>query len=348
MQRAYINHSNKYIYLFADCKIVKGHTRALIIDLSRKRIYPIPLSYYELSNYFRNKNIREIENILADKTSRSRFYDFIQFLLKKNLATLVDDISLFPELENEWDHPSDVITSIIDVRFRYDYLSKAIHELSQLRCLYLQVRFYESVDLIVIKDLAKLIKGKCFKDVQVFIKYSNKISTVFFEKLFNEQRNLRFIIHSVPASIQLMNTVVVQSTHQLIDSCNSCGIIDKYALNIPNVQGYMGNQLFNSCLNRKISVDEDGYITNCPSMKLKYGSIGKVKLTEVVKRKDFRKVWSINKDMIDTCKDCEFRYICSDCRAYTKDGNLKGKPSRCGYDPYTGIWNNQIKSVEIV
>jgi SPASM domain peptide maturase of grasp-with-spasm system len=106
------------------------------------------------------------------------------------------------------------------------------------------------------------------------------------------------------------------------------------------VQGFMENKLFNSCLNRKISIDENGHIGNCPSMKKKYGNIAEHSLTQVARRNDFKKVWNLNKDMIDTCRDCEFRYICSDCRAYTRDGNLYAKPVKCGYDPYTGTWND--------
>ena len=44
------------------------------------------------------------------------------------------------------------------------------------------------------------------------------------------------------------------------------------------------------------------------------------------------------------CKDCEFRYICTDCRAYTEkthtneEGLDTSKPLKCGYNPYTGEW----------
>ena len=99
----------------------------------------------------------------------------------------------------------------------------------------------------------------------------------------------------------------------------------------------MENKLFNSCLNRKIAVDEHGNIGNCPSMEKKFGSVKENSLLTVAKRNDFKKVWKLNKDAIEICKDCEFRYICSDCRAYTENG-ITSKPAKCSYDPYTGIW----------
>jgi hypothetical protein len=52
------------------------------------------------------------------------------------------------------------------------------------------------------------------------------------------------------------------------------------------------------------------------------------------------------------CKDCEFRYICTDCRAYLEDPyNEYSKPLKCGYDPYTGEWSewstNPLKQAAI-
>ena len=43
---------------------------------------------------------------------------------------------------------------------------------------------------------------------------------------------------------------------------------------------------------------------------------------------------------IHVCKDCEFRYICTDCRAYIEDPNdILSKPLKCGYNPYTAEWS---------
>ena len=95
----------------------------------------------------------------------------------------------------------------------------------------------------------------------------------------------------------------------------------------------------NGCLNQKLSIDADGYICNCPSMKEKYGHISNTALKEVVSLPSFIAKWHIKKDDIHICKDCEYRYICSDCRAYTIDeGNVYSKPAKCLYDPYTGQW----------
>jgi len=55
---------------------------------------------------------------------------------------------------------------------------------------------------------------------------------------------------------------------------------------------------------------------------------------------DFKKYWQIRKDQIEVCKDCEFRHICTDCRAYTETpDNVYAKPLKCGDDPYNNQWS---------
>ena len=97
-------------------------------------------------------------------------------------------------------------------------------------------------------------------------------------------------------------------------------------------------------LHKKISIDVDGNIRNCPSMPQSFGNIKDTTLEEALEHPDFKKYWNLTKDHIEVCKDCEFRYICTDCRAYTErtHTNAEGldisKPLKCGYNPYTGEW----------
>lgn len=125
----------------------------------------------------------------------------------------------------------------------------------------------------------------------------------------------------------------------------SCGCINLNNLNI-NRSFYIEALNYNSCLHKKISIDYEGNIKNCPSMVKNFGNIKQTSLRKALLNNDFKEYWDVNKDEIEVCKDCEFRYVCTDCRAYTEKGednlgtiNLS-KPLKCGYDPYTGVWND--------
>lgn len=46
----------------------------------------------------------------------------------------------------------------------------------------------------------------------------------------------------------------------------------------------------------------------------------------------------LNKDKIDGCCNCEYRYACFDCRPDTLSNNLLEKPWYCTYNPLNGEW----------
>ena len=120
-----------------------------------------------------------------------------------------------------------------------------------------------------------------------------------------------------------------------------CGNISQYFF-INNMPFFIESQHYNTCLNRKVCIDEDGYIKNCLSMDKHYGNIKDVDLKEVVSSKEFQKLWHIKKDEIKVCKDCEFRHMCMDCRAYIKDpDDIYSQPAKCNYNPYIAKWKGQ-------
>ena len=75
-------------------------------------------------------------------------------------------------------------------------------------------------------------------------------------------------------------------------------------------------------------------------MSENFGNIKDTSLSEALNKNNFKKYWNITKDQIEICKDCEFRHICTDCRAYIEEpDNQYSKPLKCGYNPYTNEWS---------
>lgn len=81
-------------------------------------------------------------------------------------------------------------------------------------------------------------------------------------------------------------------------------------------------------------------------MKAAYGNIYDTSLEAALEDPEFLAYWQITKDQISTCKDCEFRHMCTDCRAYLDDpADRLSKPLKCGYNPYDGSWQDWSQSV---
>lgn len=54
-------------------------------------------------------------------------------------------------------------------------------------------------------------------------------------------------------------------------------------------------------------------------------------------------ICKFNKDFVEECKGCEFRYLCHDCRPNCNGGNIHDKPWNCSYNPMTGEWEDPKK-----
>ena len=127
----------------------------------------------------------------------------------------------------------------------------------------------------------------------------------------------------------------IKFTEQNLNSENDCGnSISKYFTT--NIKFFNESLHHNNCLNKKLCLDKNVFIKNCPSINKNFGHILDVNLATILNDLDFKYLWSINKDKINDCKVCEFRYVCFDCRAFTIENNIYSKPRKCNYNPYEG------------
>ncbi|MBI2641711.1 radical SAM protein [Candidatus Roizmanbacteria bacterium] len=100
-----------------------------------------------------------------------------------------------------------------------------------------------------------------------------------------------------------------------------------------------------SCLLGKITITDSGDILPCIfSRNLSVGSVKNNSLQEIVVGQKLETVWRNTKDQVLVCQDCEYRYVCFDCRPLSEGVNqgkgeyLSAPYPRCTYNPYTGDW----------
>jgi radical SAM protein with 4Fe4S-binding SPASM domain len=94
----------------------------------------------------------------------------------------------------------------------------------------------------------------------------------------------------------------------------------------------------NSCWQGKISVSSTGDVMPCIMQRDDpAGNVNDMSLKDILDGK-IQKYWSLSRDKISVCKDCEYRYACRDCRpvSYGPTGQLEAKDPTCLYDPYKG------------
>ncbi|MCC9138811.1 grasp-with-spasm system SPASM domain peptide maturase [Pontibacter silvestris] len=337
-------HTDHYFYLYANCFVTRGFSRSTIIDVAHKNLYFIDNAYCDLISRFRVDKIGAVINSFEAQKDVTYFLEFLNFLQANNLGTFVQDITLFPAISLDWDHPSKVTNAIIDSRNINHDFEDILKQLDDLGCLDVQLRFYEKTEISYLESILELTAPTAITAVQMIIRYNALIDSMDYHRLVKKYPVLDLIIvYGSPENKFLEQHDDVREvfkkvlfTTQAVDSCASCGTINLRSMSIPDsVQGYAENVRHNSCLNRKVSVDENGDIKNCPSLPRSFGNVKDTPIARVLEDKDFIKAWNISKESITVCKDCEFRNICSDCRAYTSiPGDILSKPAKCTYDPY--------------
>jgi len=354
MARDWPQHSALFLQLFADCIPVKGAVRSAFYDLGRHEIVLFPTAYYFLLKEIQGKRVGDLLEKIQSHANREQVIGFLDFLDENELIMLVDDPSDFPAIENSWDFPAVVQNAIIDVSSVLHDFPKIFNELSALGCHYVQIRCFS--DLLTLGDCHALLESarhKSIAGIELILKYQDGVSDdTYFTFVKQHGMVTSLTVHSAPqtryAQVDTVAPVIYEGapsrqiyfTSQVIDSEIHCGIITQKHFTPPAVRTFFEANSFNGCLNRKISVDAGGNIKNCPSMKDSYGNIRDSSLLTAVHAAGFKEKWGIAKDHISICRDCEFRYACSDCRAYLENPNdALSKPLKCGYDPYSGKWS---------
>lgn len=344
---------DQYIHLHADCIAVKGTTRSAIYDLTRHELVLFPIEHMEVLEYITSDKVGKLLKKL-EVPEKDYVMEFIDFLNQNEMITMVKDPHLFPPISEQWDVPNVIQNAVIDIDKNVPNFRKIISELNDLACPFIQVRAFSDILTInIIEEILLNAKNSSIEGIEFLVKYSSEITEADYTKLIQTQNLISSLtIHSstadkevlVPFGDRDLAYSIDKSytyTTQCIDSEVHCGIITLKHLNAPTVSNFFETKLFNGCLNRKIAVDVNGDIKNCPSMRTVYGNISTHTLVDAVKRNEFKQMWGIHKDQIEVCKGCEFRYACSDCRAYLEKPEDKySKPLKCGYNPHTQEWED--------
>lgn len=308
--------------------------------MTREAYYYIPNSLYMI---LFEKIIDYPQLKLKYKRNEVTISEYIAFLDSNELLLWDNNINilaLFKHFDFNYLCPSKIENVIVSEGDNIDNLRNVLSQLLSLDVQNLEIRLKNTNTIYLIEDIlmhSKVINLEIIIDNEKFFK---EIQTCFWD--MNPRIRKVTIFNSEKFSIQKSSNTGCQIiTFPDLLTNESCGCINPFYFYV-NIPHFTESQLHNTCLNRKICIDSDGYIKNCPSMKHHYGHISDTTLAEAIEKPGFKDCWSIKKDDIDVCQDCEFRHICTDCRAFIKDpNNIYSQPAKCGYNPYIAKWQRE-------
>ena len=334
---------DKYFIFFSNCFLIKGYSRSLIIDPQRGSFVTIPNSLYEIITLLKEKNsISKILNSYPDEVKTINNY--ISYLIEKEYGFIGNskEFDLFINYPNKFETPYLISNVVYEVTNKNITHSKKIFdEIQKLNCRNIQLIFYDITDIDKLKIFFDYTKEIDLRSIEVIVKYTED----FFHFLTSDNYYNKKITQIIFHTYQKTYTPIIDLNFEIIfleepiTDFKSCGNISNNNFNHINQLIVLESINHNSCLHKKLSIDKDGNIKNCPAMAESFGNIQNTSLINAINIPDFKKYWNITKDQIEVCKDCEFRHICTDCRAFIEaPTNQYSKPLKCGYNPYTCKW----------
>ncbi len=335
---------NHYFTLFSNCIITKGAKLSTICDMQNGSVFLVPNDVIIIFNKLKNIKRKHFINHF-EKETLDIIFEYILFFEENNLGFWTYNPKIFPDINKEWRHPSKITNSIIEINNQTNSktINRTINNLNNLNCKAIEIRLIPEsyFKLCEIKTILNFFNNTTIQHISLIIRFIDFEKNQNCNTLFMEFPRLYdvYIFNSFSdKNITINNKKVIRFLKR--DFTNTtCGKVIKNKFTV-NLLSFTEALAHNSCLNRKISIDANGNIKNCPSMPQSFGNIKDTTLKEALNHKDFKKYWNITKDQIDVCKDCEFRYICTDCRAYIENPNdIYSKPLKCGYNPYTNEWS---------
>ncbi|GMN96899.1 radical SAM/SPASM domain-containing protein [Blautia wexlerae] len=96
-----------------------------------------------------------------------------------------------------------------------------------------------------------------------------------------------------------------------------------------------------NCFDSRIYISANLDVYPCV-MERRFKHCNIMECQDIILNESIRK---FNKDKIEDCKDCEFRYACFDCRPNSLSGAMYEKPWYCTYNPQKGVWKDIEKFI---
>lgn len=340
-----MNNQEQVLKLTTSCRLVKGDAQALMYDLQYSEYICIPNDLHDILISCDGKSLQEIQ-VLYGKEDMLLIKNYLDYLFEKELVFYCkkDELESFPDIKLNWCTPNILENFILDIDDTscHDY-NQIIGELSEFLLKVLQIRYFSAMTFSELDEIINLIEKSNIRTIELIVKYTSEITEKDWKNLIDKCVKITYITvyaSAVGNIIQYKQGTLLYTIEKPL-SHNDCGIISKNLFTC-NMNLFCESQKYNSCLNKKASIDVKGEIRNCPSMPKSFGHHKNTSLDDILRTPEFQEYWKLNKDHIKVCQDCEYRYMCTDCRAYLKNPNdIHSQPAKCTYNPYIAKWQGE-------
>jgi len=320
--------------LFSDCIPVKGFTRSIIYDLTRKTYYLITNELYDFIRYSEGSTLEEIRNsnLIDSKTLDI----YLEFLTQRDLIAWIDiaDKDQFPAIDLTWESPYELTSIIIEIDENpYDWTTVSQTFFKDTNTPYVALNFLSLSSIEAIRKILDALQAHPIRGVYLYIPFHKEFTKeVIIELSSNYEKIVHIEVYNspIPENYQLKQaTVATTKKDQIVYGEAS---ERNFHCNISNITEALNYNLF---YNRKLILSEKANKNN-PAV-VDYSNIQRS-----LENSQLKELWEIKKDDVLVCSDCEYRYMCPDGRIPVK--NKRGIwyfNNECHYNPYICKWAHE-------
>lgn len=332
-----------YPLLYACCIPVSGANRSIIYDLQRLDYIFIPNILFEILDKYRGLTLHGI-NSKYNHEHNEQIEEYFNFLELNEYLFYTDTPILFPKMNMQWDTPSRIYTSTLCVQKATPYsIENTLSELSTLGCRHILFVIDEVWDISTFENLINIAKSNLIFSIEINAQYhsSTHLSDwltfvvsnpqIFainfynapFTQSFKENENAKMGNIHFYSQEMLVKTISPHPNHFTV-----------------NMLHFTEAQICNTFYNRKVCIDKNGFIKNELHADKNFVNIKEHSITSVIEDDEFQKIWLSNKDNTLICKDCEYRYMCTDGRLpfFDEQESVYKMNTLCNYNPYDSTW----------
>ncbi len=328
--------------LFPSCISVGGYSNSLIMDLDNGTFIEIPNLLQEiLSIDLKQNTIEEIKSIFDNKYNEG-IDSYFQFLVDNEYGFFTQKTTSFKNPQKVFYSPYKVISSVLSFDRTSIYsLPEVLKQLENLSCQLIQIRLFDFIDLQLLEKYLRTIKESSIRKVEVLIPMNYKLTEKELVKFANNFPRTSLIIYGCDTKKRLKTSEnpkkeIIYTTNKLTKDSKEIYSIKSFII---NHQMYYEALQYNTGLHRKVCIDTNGNVKNYLSHHKSYGNISKDSIVDIISKKSFQTKYYIHNDMIEKCKDCQFRYMCLSNSDIKFEKNKYYKIDTCNFDPYNNSWN---------
>lgn len=337
--------NNRAFRYITNCPIVRGYRRACVYDLPRRVYEVVPLAFAEM--------MQTIDGScawgawIAAQSDPCVAQQYIEHALNSEYAVLLE-ASLsegFIRMDYEWRAPAHITNAVMDIDRHSVWGPGHVQCLRAVQCHYIQFRVLEEIEQTRIVDLLNSFDRSHIDHVQLLLPAIFADDIEWMQSLLDQYPRLNSIrVYGMSQPGERYSDAIMRPIIWMGSPLNGYG--PSKVRMVITMALFCESQSHHNYFNRKLYIAKDGAIGNAPETTSRHGNMNDIRdgneMVDIVDRPDFQTYWRVSKEMVDVCKDCEFRYMCMDNRVpQPRTPESWFHERECPYNPYICKWKGE-------